>query len=185
MPTKLDPVHFILSHLIWIVALVVGLIGIHSYLSEHDQRLLAAQQAKISEQKVKDLQAQIATSDAQAAQTIAALKKAATRVTTPQQAIAAIPDVSNLHPTISVTDPTKVEVPAVEFYQELNQCKQDNIALGACQVARAAKDEQLAAKDAEIAAYKKPKSFWHRTTTTLKYIGIGIAIGAVLAGGHL
>jgi hypothetical protein len=185
MPTRLDPVHFILSHLIWIVALIVGLIGVHSYLGEHDQRLLAAQQAKISEQRVKDLTLQIATSDAAAAQTIMALKTTMAKIKTPQQAIAAIPDVSNLHPTISVNDPTKVEVPAVEFYQELNQCKQDNIALGACQVARVGKDEQLAAKDAEIAAYKKPKSFWHRTTSTLKYIGIGIAIGAVLAGGHL
>jgi hypothetical protein len=185
MPTKLDPVHFVLSHMIWIVALVVGLIGVHSYMAEHDQRLVAAQQVKLSEQQVADLRSQIEASNAAAAQTIAALKAKAAQVKTPQQAIIAIPDVSSLHVTPSLSDPTKIEVPAVEFYQEESTCRQQAVALTACQQSVPELNAIIEHKNDEIAAYKKPKSFWHRTTSTLKYIGIGIAIGAVLAGGHL
>jgi hypothetical protein len=178
-------IQYLKTHIFYVVIIAVGIIAFRSWLLEHDARLQAEQVAKVAEANIATLRTQIATSDAAAAQTIAALKKRATTVKTPEQAITAIPDVSTL-PLHATASPQAgfVQVDALALYQELNQCTQDRTALGACQVARAADEKIIEQKDNEIAAYKKPKSFWHRTVSTLKAVGIGVGIGLVL-GGHL
>ena len=178
-------IQYLKTHVFYVVIIVIGIIAFRSFLNEHDARLLAEQQEKVAEANVASLRNQIATSDAAAAQTIAVLKKRAATVKTPEQAITAIPDVSTL-PLHATASPQAgfVQVDALALYQELNQCTQDRTALGACQVARAADEKIIEQKDQEIAAYKKPRSFWHRTVSTLKAVGIGVGIGFVLAG-HL
>ena len=178
-------IQYLKTHVFYVVIILVGVIAFRSWLAEHDQRLAAEQVAKVAEANVATLRNQIATSDAAAAQTIASLKKKATTVKTPEQAITAIPDVSTL-PLYATASPQAgfVQVDALALYTELNQCTQDRTALGACQVARAADEKIIEQKDNEIAAYKRPRSFWHRTASTLKAVGIGVGIGFVLAG-HL
>jgi hypothetical protein len=178
-------IQYLKTHLFYVALIIVGIVAFRSWLTEHDERLAAEQVAKVAEANIATLRTQIATSDAAAAQTIAALKKKATTVKTPEQAITAIPDVSTL-PLHATASPQAgfVQVDALALYQELNQCQQDRTALGACQVARTNDEKIIEQKDQEIAAYKRPKSFWHRTVSTLKAVGIGVGIGLVL-GGHL
>ena len=185
-------------HLIYWVLIAVGLVGFRSWLIEHDNRLLATAETQAIKTQVTQLQADktqlqdaIKQISATSAATIAALKLQATKITTPQQAVIAIPDVSQLpiHSRPAVDNAMQVSVDAVPLYQELNQCRQDQVALGACQAIHD-KDQQLILnsgnlvklKDEEIAVLKKPQGFWKRFTGTIKQVGIGIGIGIAL--GH-
>src|SRR5438309_1118073 len=116
---NLDWRHWVLSHLVWIVCVAVALILGHSYIAEHDARLLAEQQIKQSEQQVEDLQKTIAANDAAAAQQLSKLRVLQTKVTTPQQAIAAIPTLSDvpLNTRMGPTAGTAV-VDVVPLFQE-------------------------------------------------------------------
>ena len=185
-------------HLIYWVLIVVALIGFRSWLVEHDNRLLTAANNKVLETQVSTLQSSITQLEADKKQIQAAAdsqveawKQAAKKVTTPQQAILAIPDVSQLpiHSRPSVDNPLQVSVDALPLYQELNQCRQDQVSLGACQALRekdaetlVAKDSIIKSKDTEIANLKQPQGFWKRFTGTIKQVGIGIGIGIAL--GH-
>jgi hypothetical protein len=181
-----DVKHFVLSHLIWVVALLVAIFGVHSYLQEHDARIVAESQAKAIEAANATLQSQIASSDALAARTIAALKAQRAQVTTPAQAIAAIPDVSTLplNSRVAVDNPVQVSVDATALYNELNQAKQDAVSLNACVTARTADEEIIKNDKQEIVGLKKKPAFWHRVGSTLKIVGIGIGIGVIL-GAHV
>jgi hypothetical protein len=171
------------THVFYVLLIIVGLIAFRCWLSEHDARVAADNAAKVAEANVAALRSQIAASDAAAAQTIAALKDAARRVKTPEQAIAAIPDVSSLplHATAAPT-PGFVQVDALNLYTELNECKQDKTALDACVTARSADEAIIVQKDNEIVALKKKPSFFKRLGSVFKQVGVGIGIGFAL--GH-
>jgi len=174
---------YLQTHVFYVVLILGGVIAFKCWLSEHDARLAAAQAEKVAEANVASLRTQIAASDAAAAQTIAALKSRAAVIKTPEQAIAAIPDVSSLplH-TIPAPTPGFVQVDALALYTELNQCKQDQTALSACQTARAADEKIIEEKQTEIVALKKKPSFFKRLGGAFKEIGIGAGIGFAL--GH-
>jgi ribosomal protein L11 len=165
------------------VALVAGYIFFTSWRSEHDARLIAQVTLQADESKVKVLQAQVATIQLQAAQTIAALQRQKAQVKTPAQAIEAIPNVSTLplHTTAIPDQPNQVAVDALSLYQELNQCQQDTVALNACRQQEQISGQIATQKDDEIATLKKKPSFWHRVWGTAKAVGIGIGIGVTLA----
>jgi hypothetical protein len=179
---QLDAKHFLLSHAIWVAIVAVGVFAGHAWLVEHDQRLLADKQEKISEAQVKDLQAQIAQLNAAAAKQVQVITKIVHDVQTPQQAVATIPQITAapLAPEVIPSEPTKVAVDAVPLVAALGQCKIDAVNLQACAEGSQKKDEIIAEKDKEIAAIKKPKNFWHRLTGTLKSVGIGVGIGVAL-----
>ena len=181
----------------WIVGFVVLLATWH-WLNEHDAKLDAQRAAQVAvlQQQTKDFQTEIDSlkkgndeRDAQATATIAALQKIAAKVTTPQQAIAALPDVSALplHSRPSIDNPSQVSVDAVALFQELSACKQNAVALATCEANRTSDEKiikdktgQLVNADAEIAIYKKPTSFWKRVKTTGKTLAIGVAVGYAL-----
>lgn len=182
-------------HFFWVVVLGVGLGFSHAWLREHDERVLAEQTVKQSESQVKllqaqnsQLQAQVRDTDAATQRAITSLKAAAARVVTPTQAVAAIPDVSALPlKTVALPD-GRVSVDALNLYQELNTCKQNEVELGQCKTARALEDQIIAnnnkaieGKDAEIKALQKKPSFFKRIKTGAELIGIGIGIGALAA----
>jgi len=186
---------FLLSHLCWAILVAAGCVGFHSWLQEHDARILAEQTVKAAQAKIDDLasandalQKQIVSSDAQAKQTIATLQKRSAQVKTNAQAIAAIPDVSSLpaqiRPIQNSTDFLLPQADLLPLFQELSTCKQDAVALSACQAARA-NDETMLQNDAkaiaaqkdEIKAITKKPSFWKRVESTLKQLAIGAGIG--------
>ena len=146
---NLDWKHWALTHAVWIAAVVVGGIGIHSWIAEHDNRLRAEQKIAVSEQQVKTLhdqiaqndqaisglQQQIAENDAHSRQQIAQLQSIVAQVKTAPQAANAIGDLTQGAVTPKAQANGDYTIPApqvVPLFQELSQGKQDAIGLHAC-----------------------------------------------------
>jgi hypothetical protein len=170
------------THLFYLALIASGLIFFHCWTQEHDQRLLAEQTVKAAQTQVQTLQAQIASEQAQAAATIASIQAKVISVKTPQQAVAAIPDLSSLplNARPAVDNPTQVSVDAVPLAQTLGQCSEDKVALLSCQQEQGQKDQIISEQKIEIVALKKKPSFLRRVLGTAKAVGIGIGIGVLL-----
>ena len=184
--SNLDFRHWILSHLIWVVAITVALVMGHSYLAEHDARIAADAAIKVSQANVANLQKQMAANDAAAAQKTQTIVKIVHDAITPAQQIAAIPQLSDvpLNARIAPGLPEAVTVDLAPLVQELGQCKQDAVNLAACKIDLTNEKAIDAQKDDQIKALKKKPAFWHRVKKTLELIGICVGIGAAL-GSHL
>lgn len=188
------------THIFYLVVIGVSLVAFHSWRAEHDARLLAEQQTKSSDAAVKAsqsqiavLQKQISSSDEKATAQVASLQKLVVSAKTPAQAVKELPQVApNLPVAPTVTDDS-VSFPKADvlpLFQDLAEGKTCSVKLAQCQADYASeqqiatqKDSQLAERDKEITALKKPQGFWHRVAGTLKQVGIGIGIGAVIAKG--
>lgn len=183
---NLDWRHWVLSHLVWIVAVVIALVMGRSFIAEHDARILADAQIKTSEATVATLQQQIAAANAAATQKTQTIVKIVHDAVTPAQQIAAIPQLSNvpLNERAVPGSPTQVTVDLAPLVQELGQCKQDSVQLAACQIDLKATQGIVDQKQNEIAALKKKPAFWKRVKKTLELIGLCVGIGAAL-GAHL
>ena len=177
--------HFAMAHIMWIVIVAVSLFTLHAWVGEHDARLLASQQQKISEAQVKDLQAQIVAVNAAAAQKVQTIVKIVHDVQTAPQAVAAIPQLTDapLNARVAPDNPAQVSVDAVTLVETLGQCKIDKTNLDACQANLKNETAIVAQKDIEIKALKQPKSFFKRMTGAMKAVGIGVGIGLLL-GAH-
>lgn len=186
------------THAFYLILIGVALVGFRSWRQEHDARLLAEQQikssdaaVKASQEQVSDLKQQIAASDARSAQQLASLRKMVTAVQTPQQVVKEIPQVATNLPAPAVVQPDdSISFPKADvlpLFQDLADAKTCSVKLAQCQSDYASeqqiavqKDAQLGEKDKEITALKKRQGFWHRVGSTLKQVGVGIGIGAVL-----
>lgn len=164
-----------------------------------DEQQVQVLQTNITQnnQAIAQLQEQMNVRDAAAAKQIATLTSLVSQVRTPQAVVAALPSVTTL-PTPPTLDASNgLTFPAADvlpLFQQLAQGKQDAINLIACtadlkdektvdatdKATIADQVKQLALKDDEIKALKKKPSFWHRTLTVVKYVGIGIGIGLAL-----
>lgn len=175
--TKLFP------HFIYFALIAAILVFVHSWQSEHDQRVLADATIKSANQSIVTLQQQITTTNAKAASDQAALERALKLVRTPAQAVAAIPQLTDapLNARTVANDPVDVTVAALPLIQVLGQAKETSIQLGACQSDLKNETAISAEKDTEIAALKKKPKFWHRIGNTLKIAGVGFAIGLAVA----
>lgn len=182
----LDWKHWALSHAVWIAVVGVALVMGHSLLAEHDARLLADAQIKVSEAQVKDLQAQIVQTNAAAAAKVQVITKIVHDIQTAPQAVAAVPQLTNvpLNARVAPDNPAQVAVDAIPFVNLLAQAKTDSINLAACTDNLKSETAIVAEKQTEIVALKKKPSFFKRVTGTLKSVGIGVGIGIAL-GAHL
>lgn len=179
-----------------LIAAAASWLSFRAWLTEHDGRVRAELVGQQAAADIKNLQSSIAElkqtmagNDARAAADKEVLAKALAAVQTPAQALAAIPDVSSL-PLASrpaVDNPAQVSVDAVPLYQELNQCRQNSVALGACQQDLASEQSieqkqasELKDKDAQIAALKARPKFWSRVKHELKTAFTGALIGEIL-----
>lgn len=153
-----------------------------SWFREHDARILAEQTVKESQTRVVALEIQLQDIERAGKAQIADLRKRAKAVKTPEQAIAAIPEVSTLPLGVRPLPdaPSAVQVEALPLFQELSLCKQTAVGLGTCEAKAKLTEQIIGEKDAQIAALKHPKGFWKRFGTTLKDVGIGVAIGYTL-----
>lgn len=176
--------HFVLSHAVWIVAVAVALVMGHSLLAEHDARLLADAQIKVSESQVKDLQAQIVATNAAAAQKVQIVTKIVHDVQTVPQAVTAIPQLTDvpLNARQAVDNPVQVSVDALAFVGLLGQAKTNAVNLAACRSDLTNETAIVAAKQTEIVALKKKPAFWKRVEGTAKAVGIGIGVGLLISG---
>lgn len=176
------------GYIILIAIAALGLwLGFTAWRVEHDRALLAEQQIKVSEVQFKALQDQVAERAKDTAATVAALRAQAKKVETPQQAIAAIPQVTdiplNMRP--SVDNPGQVSVDVVPLFRGLEQCREDAVQLNSCQLDKKDLQAQVDAKAAEVKALKAKPKFWDRVKTygkvALGFTSIGLAIGAAVA----
>lgn len=179
--------NYLKTHLFYVVIISIGLLAFHSWVQEHDARLLALQQEKISEQKAADLQALNQQLQAETARQVQAIRQKASTVKTPAQAVAVIPQLAPqapLQPEVVTTEPDKVAVAALPLVQALAECQETKVELGSCQLQEKNDQAIVVEKDKEIVALKKPKGFWRRLGGALKVAGIAFGVG-VGVGGHL
>ncbi|HEY6767569.1 MAG TPA: hypothetical protein VI386_22665 [Candidatus Sulfotelmatobacter sp.] len=179
---NLDWRHWVLTHIVWFVAATIALVLGNSWLHEHDARILADTQIKISETTVAGLKQQIAVTDAVAAQKAQVITKIVHAVATPTQAVTAIPTLTDapLNARIAPDSPTQVSVDAIALIQALGECKIASTELNACKSDLLNESNIVSAKDQEIIALRKKPSFWKRVESTLKVLGIGAGIGVAL-----
>ncbi|HZC24702.1 MAG TPA: hypothetical protein VE866_15280 [Candidatus Binatia bacterium] len=154
--------------------IAIAFLFVHAWIQEHDARLLAEQEIKRSEQQVQDLQKTIATTDATAAKQVSSIHQLETTTMTPQAQIAAIPTLTDI-PLNARPGPTlqTAVVDVQPLFQELAECKQDQVKLQACQADYQAEIGIAAQKDDEVKALKKKPRFWKRVGGALKTAAIG------------
>lgn len=176
---------YLRTHLFYVVLIGIGLLFFRSWLLEHDGKLLAQQQQKISEQRVQDLAQQNQAIKEVAQRQVVVVQKTVAAVKTPTDAVAVIPSLTTvpIRPQLDAAHPSLIEVDPIALVKELGQCKQDSIQLDACTKESANKDAIIVEKDAEIKVLKKPRSFWQNLKSGAKLIGIGLGIG-IAAGAH-
>lgn len=129
---------FAVHHIPWIILVIVGGIGIHSYMQEHDSRLIAEQRVAVDEQQVKTLQTSIEQNnqaiaslqqqmqqrDQQNAQVIAQLLKAKQQAVTPPQQVQVLQTEAKLpEPIVSIPNTQDWKLPQADvapLFQAVN-----------------------------------------------------------------
>lgn len=178
--------HLHFSYLVGVALLALtAWYGGHILLQEHDARVLAEATIKISEAQVKDLQQQIANRDAQAQKQQQVIVKVIHDTTTPQQAVAAMPDIVNVPLSKPITLDTTggMVIPSTDIMPIFQQLADDKLCRSQLVTAAADLTDTKAIvvqKDTEIAALKKKPSFWKRVKSDAEKVGIGAAIAAIL-----
>lgn len=193
--------HFVLSHLVWIVAVSVAVVAFYQWRAEHDARLKAEAQEKASQQiidknakDIADLRQQMKDNDNRAAQQVADLQKLVATVKTPAQVVKAIPVVAPslpVQPTVTADDSLvfpKADV--LPLFNELAAGKTCAIQLVAAQKDLEAEKQivakqegDLKEKDKVIAGYKKASGhhgFFGKLWGGVQKVGllaIGIEVG--------
>lgn len=177
--------HFVLSHAVWVVAIIVALIGFHSWQGEHDARLTAETQVKASQQAVDALKSSVVIRDAQARQQVEVIVRQQAAVRTPAQAVAAIPDVSQLpfaiRPAPAGPDYVLPAPDLVPLYTALAEGKRCGIDLLACQGDYADQLKINGQIEEQRDAWKKAAkgTFWSRMKDCAVRAGVGGTAGAI------
>jgi hypothetical protein len=183
-----DYKHFILSHLIWVIAAVVAVFAFYSWRGEHDQRLLAEQAVKVADARVETLQTQIANRDKQAVAQIAPTLRIIHDTVTVPQAIKALPDVMTEPlplPVIPMNDGLFIpQQDVLPIFQQVADDKVCRVLLTTAQGDLADTREIVKEREKEIVTLKQPKSFWKRLKNVSKVAGVCVAVG-VWIGTHV
>lgn len=175
------------THAFYLILILGGVIGIHSWLAEHDARLAADAAVKQNQQIVAALQDGIKSRDAALAQKVQVITRVVHDVQTPTQAVAAIPQLVTPTETVALQakpasdDNKAIEVQAVPFVQLLGQYQAAQSSLTTCQSDLADTKAIVTTDSNTIAALKKKPSFWKRVIGTGKAVGIGVGVGIVIA----
>jgi hypothetical protein len=182
---SLDYRHWILTHLVWLMALTVALVIGNIALKEHDQRVAADAAIKVSQANITNLQQQIKDRDAAATQKIQVITKIVHDLppnATTGQIVAAVPQLTDapLNARTIPGDPVNVSVAAMPLVTVLQQAAVDHVANSACQADLTTQKAISAQQNLEIAALKKKPSFLKRVKHVAQAVGVGIAIGLLL-----
>ena len=182
--SSLDWRHWLLTHLLWIVALGVGYAGFSQWKYEHDTNAAKAVQIAVAQNTITQLNAQIIANNTQAAQKVTTITKIVHDVTTPAQAVAAIPILTNipLNARVIPGNAVDVEVAALPLVDLIGQYQIAQTNLSACQANITAEKAIVVQQAGEIATLKKKPPLKQRIVHALKVggtiFGIGVVIGA-------
>jgi hypothetical protein len=174
------------THIFYIILIVISVLSFRVWLQEHDARVTADNVAKQQEVLVADLKKQIEVTQTQAVQEVEVVKQVVAKAKTPSDVVAILPKLTSLPLNTQPVpqDYLKLEVDALPLLQLAGDDKTANTELVACQQVSVLKDQQLTAKDTEIASLKKKPKFFKRMGGALKAVGVGVGIGVLLAS-HL
>ena len=175
---------WIISHLVWVVAVAVAYVGFTNWRYAHDEAAAKAAQVQVAQATIANLQAQIAANDKQAAQKVQTIVKIVHDAQTPAQVVAALPNFPDL-PSLSARtipgDPVDVEVAAQPLMNLIGQYETVVTNLNACQADDTAEKAIVVQKDNEIVVLKKKPPLKARLVRAMKVggtiLGIGILIG--------
>jgi hypothetical protein len=169
------------KHIFGVAVGVIVIIGVRSYMADHDARLLADATVKQSQSRIADLQQQLQETKQAGQAQIAKLQQEKAQVKTPAQAIAALPSVTPapLNAAPLPDAPSRVSVDALPFYQAMNECKQCSTELATVKAEDATKDEIITEKDVQITALKKKRGFWKTFERTVEIGGAAFAFGYI------
>lgn len=156
------------THFTYVAIILIGVVCGRLWLKEHDVRVLAEQQVKVSEAQIKTLQAQAVTQ-------VAALHTHVVAVKTVPQAIAEIPELTNLPINARAVPDSRVDVTVAwqPLLASLEHGKE-------CDIQLTAETAIVAQKNVEITSLKKKPSFFSRVRHVAEAVGVGIAIGALI-----
>jgi hypothetical protein len=162
----------------WIIG-AVALFAFHTWLQEHDARLLAETQVKQSEEIVTDLRSQIASRATETAAAKQVIIREVHDAVTPAQQIELIPKLAEvpLNPAPLPDAPSAVKVELAPLIAQLAKCKEDAISLGACRQDTINLDSIVFEKEREIKALSHKSGFWKRLASDSRKIGFGAALG--------
>jgi len=181
--SSLDFRHWLLTHLVWVIALAVGFYGFTQWKYEHDNATAKAAQLQVAQANIANLNAQIAATDKQAAQKVQTIVKIVHDAQTPAQVVAAIPTLTDipLNARTIPNDPVDVEVAAVPLIDLIGRFAADETNLAACRSDLTAEKAIVVQQTQEIVVLKKKPPFKKRLIHAVKVggtiLGIGILIG--------
>jgi hypothetical protein len=176
-----------------VVLIIVGAavwFGFTTWLAQHDRSLRMEMTLQQKDAEIQQLQNGIAARDKQAAEQIAERRQRAAQVQTPEQAVAALPDVTTLPLSVhQVGANYEIAGPSmVALYRQLETCREDQIMLGTCQTNYAdlqkIADDRKVQLDSAVATARGGK-WYQRLWRRSKDIGIGVVIGGSIVGGVL
>lgn len=175
------------------------MLGLSTWLSEHDDRTRLEATLKAQSETISKLDAQMSHRDQQTAQLVEQIQKMAAKVRTPTQAVQALPNVVNLPKPIYIDvpkdkegkplpdAPSSVVIPkesVVPLFQELAKCKQQSTELDGCKATVAdlkTKSTTLQSERDQAVAVVRGGTFWTRVKRNAEWLAIGAAVGAVAA----
>jgi hypothetical protein len=201
-----------------VLALILSILGVRTWLQEHDARIHAEETVQAnqkivaaSDAKEKSLEAEITARDQAAASRESAMMDAVKNLKTTQQIVpyiqrevapnAPLPITINVPPATkdNPTPNATISIPQLDlpaFRDRLSKCDIDAIQVETCNADSVTKatqlkvaGEKLSAVSNERDAYKTELAggtFWRRTKTAVKWIGVGggLAIAATCGSGH-
>lgn len=178
--------HFVLSHLIWIIGGVIAVIGFRQYQAAHDSQVKAEAVAQAAQEQIASLRSQIDERNKVASQAKQVIVRQQAAVHTPEQAIAAMPDISDLplHLTrVSATSQDYV-LPApdvIPLFNALADARKCSIDLAACSANFTDLEKVNQQTELQAASWKKAAkgTFWTRTWAVLK---VAVPVAAVAYG---
>jgi hypothetical protein len=172
-------------HLVYLIIFAVLALGTRAWITEHDARVRAEDAIKTSEAQVKSLQEQITERDSAAQKAQQVIVRVVHDTVTPQQAVAAMPEVVNVPLPKAVTLDTTGDmvIPAPDVIPIFDQLADDKLAnskLATCTADLTDTKAIVMQKDGQISDLKKKPSFIKRLGHDLKLVGIGIGIGGLI-----
>lgn len=181
---------FLKTHLFYVIIIAILALAGHQWLQEHDARLRAEAQEKISETAITGLQKQMSDRDMQAQQQVSSLQQLVKTVKTPIQVVKEIPVVAPTLPVPPVLQPDdSINFPKADvlpLFQQLADGKQCAIQLVTAQKDLTDEKSIVGQKQLELDGYKKAAGhhgFFGKLwggAQKVGLLGIGIALGKVI-----
>ncbi|QNI37535.1 hypothetical protein [Edaphobacter albus] len=184
------------------VAFLIGMVLAFSYAREFKARTVADAQREANKSASDRIAANEQKNRQELAEALKGLEEMKRQVKTPAQIVRALPKVVDVPAPIVEVTPEQVKavnalpdtpsrlkdgdliIPAESakaFYDSQVDCKANAVKLASCQVTVGNRDAELSLKDAEVAQLNmvlKGGTKWARAKGALKFIGVGVVVGA-------